>query len=426
MIPFRKLTRSLNERLDIGITKACLGILQNDMMVPGFSASGEYRLHPDFSSLKTGPIPGHFSMQGDFREQDGSKVPLCPRTQLSRAAGFGAGEGLSFLVGFEIEFLLLQRTDSGRYEPLPNDGHSWSVSRSFSDPKISKLLADIVQALDSMGIFVEQVHAESAPGQFELVLPPSPPVEAVDALLHTREVIAAQATEAGYKSTLYPKPFPHACGTAAHAHISISSDGGDRKEMYEPFYAGILRHLRAITAFTYSNPASYERVGDGVWAGGRLVHVSPFCSLELPGVASLTLSRWVTWGTQNRETLLRKIVGSHWELKCIDGLANPYLAMAAVLLAGTNGFKTKEILVWQDCEVDPASLTENERKELNITEMLPENVSSALLALEQDEQMVELMGPELVEKYAAVKEFELKFLGDMSKEESRQWLITRY
>jgi glutamine synthetase len=271
MIPFRKVMTALEEsqRVDIGITKACLGLLQHDSMAPGFTASGEYRLFPDFSSLKSGPIPGHISMQGDFREKDGSTVPLCPRTQLSRAQEFGARGGLSFLVGFEIEFLLLQRTGSGSYEPLTNDGHSWSVSRFFADSKIPKLLADIVKALDSMGIFVEQIHAESAPGQFELILPPLPPVQAVDALLHTREVIAAMATAAGYKFTLYPKPFPYSCGTAAHTHISISSAGGDKKAVYEPFYAGVLKHLKAIAAFTYSNPASYERLADGVWAGGR-------------------------------------------------------------------------------------------------------------------------------------------------------------
>lgn len=271
MIPLRKLITSLEEgkRVDIGITKACFGILQHDWIAPGFTASGEYRLLPDFSSLKSGPIPGHFSMQGDFREQDGSMIPLCPRTNLTRAQEFGARGGLSFLVGFEIEFVLLQRAEYGRYEPLTNYGHSWSVSRFFADPKIPKLLADIVKALESMGIFVEQIHAESAPGQFELILPPLPPVQAVDTLLHTREVIAAMATTAGYKFTLYPKPFPLSCGTAAHAHISISSAGGDRKDVYEPFYAGVLKHLKAITAFTYSNPASYKRLADGLWAGGR-------------------------------------------------------------------------------------------------------------------------------------------------------------
>lgn len=148
--------------------------------------------------------------------------------------------------------------------------------------------------------------------------------------------------------------------------------------------------------------------------------------MEILGRTSLTLGRWVTWGTQNREAPLRKIKGSHWELKCLDGLANPYLALAAILLAGMNGLKTKEELVWRDCEADPASLSEDDRKELNITEMLPDSVNNALLALVLDKQMVELLGHGLVEKYAAVKEFELEFLSHMGKEERRKWLIARY
>lgn len=277
MVPFRKFLTRLEEGQgsDIGITKASLGLLQNDMMTPGFSASGEYRLHGDFSSLKAGPIPGHLSIYGDFREKDGSPALLCPRTQLQRAQEYGAQQGLSFLVGFEIEFVLLERAH-GEYVQLANDGHSWSVSRFFADPKIPKLLADIVKALDTMGIHVEQLHAESAPGQFELVLPPLPPAAAVDTLLHTREVVAALAVGAGYKFSLHPKPFANTCGTAAHAHMSISSPGGDKKEVYEPFYAGVLKHLRAIVALTYSNPASYDRLADGVWAGGRYVAYSLF------------------------------------------------------------------------------------------------------------------------------------------------------
>lgn len=272
MIPFRKMITSLEEgqRTDIGITKASLGLLQNDWMTPGFVASGEYRLHPDFSSLKAGPIPGHFNMYGEFREQDGSAVALCPRAQLQRAQEFGARHDLCFLLGFEIEFLLLERVGDD-YKTLTNDGHAWSASRFYADPSIPRFLADVVKTLDAMGIHAEQVHAESAPGQFELVLPPRPPLAAVDALLHTREVLAALATAAGYKVSLHPKPFPETCGTASHVHLSIASAGGDKKAVYEPFYAGVLRHLRAITAFTYSNPVSYERVVDGGWAGGRYV-----------------------------------------------------------------------------------------------------------------------------------------------------------
>lgn len=410
MVPFRKFMSLLSDgkSTDIGITKAVFGMIQNDWLIPGQTATGEYRLHPDFSSLKKGPVEGHVSMYAEFREKSGARVPLCPRSLLQRAVEFGAENNLSFLLGFEIEFLLVERlgNDPGfkRYGTLVTDGHAWSVSRYFADPRINKLLREIVSTLEDMGIFVEQLHAESATGQFELILPPYPPVEAVDTLLHTRDVISALATAAGFKITLHPKPFSYACGTAAHTHMSIATPEGNRPEVYKPFYAGILKRLRAITAFTYSNPASFERLGDGVWAGGR----------------------WVTWGTQNRETALRKIEGSHWEMKCMDGLANPYFAMAAVMFSGIQGILSKEKMVWGDCEIDPAKLTENDRKEMGVTEMLPASVEEALEALRSDEELVGLLGEELVERYVAVKEFELDFLAKMEGEERRQWIMERY
>jgi glutamine synthetase len=414
MIPFRKFTTLLNEgkSTDIGITKAVFGLLQDDSLLSSVYPTGEYRLHPDFSSLKKGPVEGHISMNGEFREQSGARVPFCPRSTLQRAVDFGAEKGLSFLIGFEIEFVLLERVESNqpgtttRYSALNADGHAWSVSRNFADPKISTLLRDMVSALEDAGIYAEQVHAESATGQFELVLPPYPPLEAVDTLLHARDVMSALATAAGFRLTLHPKPFAHATGTASHMHLSLASPNGngDKPEVYHPFYAGILKHLPAILAFTYANPASYERMSDGTWSGGR----------------------WVTWGTQNREAPLRKINGSHWELKCLDGLANPYFAVAAVLFAGAKGVADREALVWGDCEIDPAKLTENDRKELGVERMLPGSVEGGLAELKEDEELVELMGPELVERYAALKEFELNFLGEMGDEERRQWLMERY
>ncbi|KAK3956986.1 hypothetical protein QBC32DRAFT_320233 [Pseudoneurospora amorphoporcata] len=431
MVPFRKFM-SLFEQgksTDISIPTAVFGLIQNDRLVPTLAPTGEYRLHPDFSSLRPGPTEGHVSMYGEFREKSGAPVALCPRSLLQKAVDLGAENGLSFLLGFEIEFLLLERVEgadtsatlslsslnpfkhrpseasaSGRFSTLTTDGHAWSVSRYFADPKVSKLLRDMVHALDSMGIYVEQLHAESATGQFELILPPYPPIQAVDTLLHTRDVMFALATAAGYKITLHPKPFPTACGTASHTHMSISSPGGDKPEVYEPFYAGVLKHLRAITAFTYSNPASFERLKDGAWAGGR----------------------WVTWGTLNREAPLRKIEGSHWELKAMDGLANPYFAMAAVLLSGIHGYMDGEKLTWGDCEIDPAKLTPNDRAELGVKDMLPASVEGALMALRGDEEFVEFLGQEVVERYCDVKEFEMEFLAEMGEEERRNWIMERY
>ncbi|KND86405.1 Protein fluG [Tolypocladium ophioglossoides CBS 100239] len=404
-IPIRRVISMLqnNENFSFGVTKGTLGMIQTDFRVHGVSAVGEWRLHPDLDSLRVGPRKGHVTVMSNFKEQDGSAIALCPRTLFQRALMMAGHEALAFALGFEIEVLILRRTGAG-YEALNGFGHAWSVARAMDHDAAVTVIESAVEQLDAAGVYVEMVHPESASGQYEIILPKAPPLEAVDTLLFARDVISCCATAHGYKASLHPKPFADGCGTAGHVHMSITSPGGSDRSLYEPFYAGILNHLRAITAFTCSNLVSYERVRDGCWAGGT----------------------WVTWGTQNREAPLRKIEGSHWELKSMDGLANPYLAMSAILLAGLNGVMNREEMTWKDCTEEPASLSDKQRQDLGLRTKLPSSLQEALAALEKDLELRSLLGEEFVERYVAVKKAEIELLESMDEGSRRQWIMERY
>lgn len=206
----------------ISITTASLGMLPIDMMIPGMVPSGAYFLHPDWSSIKAGPIEGHLSCYGEFKNPDGTEVELCPRTLLRHTLDTAAGHGLSYIIGFEIEFLVMERnpdrTSGEKYLTLRNDGHAWSMARALADwgrpGAFNTAIDEIHNALKRAGIFIQQFHAESAAGQYELILPPKPPMEACDTLLHTRQIIESVSARHGYRVTLHPKPFAMACGTA--------------------------------------------------------------------------------------------------------------------------------------------------------------------------------------------------------------------
>lgn len=405
MIPMRQVREMLKEtnELTIGVTEASLGINQSDVPAPGITATGEYRLHADMSLLRPGPRAGHAVVFGDFKYQGDLASPYCPRSLLRGAITLAATQDVTFLLGFEIEFVLLHPNwTSNLFNPNPS--HAWSSSRAMENDDILLILEAIVEQLAAADIHVEMIHSESAPGQYEIVLPKAQPLQAVDALLFSRDVISNCAKAKGFKMTLHPKPYHDACGTAAHVHMSISSPNGQDPTLYEPFYAGILTHLRAICAFTYSNIVSYDRVVDGCWAGGT----------------------WVAWGTQNRETPLRKIKDSHWELKSMDGLANPYLAMAAVLFAGLDGLRKKLALSWKDCSADPASLTVDERATFGVQEKLPASIHEALAALQDDESLCDMLGSSLVERYVSVKTAEATLLEGRTAEARRKWIIERY
>jgi glutamine synthetase len=97
--------------------------------------------------------------------------------------------------------------------------------------------------------------------------------------------------------------------------------------------AFVLAHLPGLCAFTMPQAVSYARVADNSWTSGS----------------------WVAWGTQNRETPLRRTAAvdgstARWEVRCLDGMANPYLALYVILRAGLRGLADGTEMGLRDCQ----------------------------------------------------------------------------
>jgi len=249
------------------------------------------------------------------------------------------------------------------------------------------------------GIELQMYHAEAAPGQYEVVTGPLPPLEAVDALIHTRETITNIASKYGWRATLAPRLYMDNCGSSTHTHLSVHSTGGswphastatnDLTSYEASFLSSLLDHLPGVTALTLPQPASYVRVGDGVWSGGT----------------------YICWGTDNREAPVRLCNANspsarNFELRFIDGLANPYLALAGVLGAGTVGVKEgKKLQVLNsDGPISAANMGEEKRRKYGITKRMPLSWEESMKAFGSDELLKDILGDELVDKYLAVSE----------------------
>lgn len=176
-------------------------------------------------------------------------------------------------------------------------------------------------------------------------------------------------------------------------------------ELEMGFWAGVLEHLEAICAFSMPEAESYERVVEDHWTGGV----------------------WVAWGTQNREVPLRRIGdGSHrWEVRCLDGFANMYLAMAAILAAGLEGVKEGKGMRINDCDVNPARVAEDKRLAYGISRRLPKSIWEAIEKLEEDVEMREWLGS-ISNDFLVMKKAEMEMLGKMGEQERRAFLIERY
>jgi len=228
--------------------------------------------------------------------------------------------------------------------------------------------------------------------QYEIVTGPALPLQAADNLVHTREIITNIAASHGLRATYAPRVYLDSTGSAAHAHISVHAPNDTPKtpeglSQYESsFLAGLLPHLPAITAVTLPIPASYKRMLDGVWSGGT----------------------YVCWGTENREAPIRLTNAAspssrNFEIRFVDGTANPYLALAAILGAASNGIQEKAVLGVKDCTgpVSAAQMSEEERRKLGITQRMSLTWEQSREKFAKDEVLAKVFGPEMVQKFLA-------------------------
>lgn len=432
MLPIEAFDSLVHRGTYLNVSFGNTGNLQDDSATSATTSSGQILVKPELTSLRQGSGGSACetaTVMAFFLGADETFFPGCPRSVLGHIVEqFETTHGIQFLLGFEIEvtFLRIPDPQSNQSDYVPLDTNkAWSTLSMEQYSNSIPTMTHIVRQLREVGIHLEQFHSESGPGQYEFIMQPLPPLAAIDTLVQVRLVIQQAAAQHGLRATLHPTPVPSST-SGAHAHISMSSTSlsAEEKEKKETsFFAGVLENLKAICAFTLPIEDSYERVVDDHWTNGT----------------------WIAWGTQNRETPLRKIKPGRWEVRCIDGMANPYLAMSAIFAAGLVGITEEKELVQKDCTrksstigqrddihvadceaVNPSRMTDEQRAEHNIKDKLPDKLEVSLAALEGNEQLKGVMGAKLVDQYVLMKRAEGQKLGAMSKDERRKWLIERY
>ncbi|KAG2129655.1 uncharacterized protein EDB93DRAFT_1182164 [Suillus bovinus] len=436
VVPLKSFHRLLaSSRPGITIAQCVFGFVIN-RTAPGFGPIGEYLFVVDLSSIRLcSYAPGHVSIMGWFQDKVpapgrvlGTGVPMCPRSALHRIVNTAKSYNAAFLVGFETEFILLKSTD-------PIEGvnpHGWNSARALpSGTKETEVIEEIARGLIESGIELMMYHSEAAPGQYEVITGPLPPLEAADALVHTRETITNVASKHGFRATFAPRLHADNCGSAAHTHISVhpinsehpsKSPAGTSDNLITPlesvFLAGVLRHLQACCAFTLPLRASYARMLDGIWSGGT----------------------WVAWGRDNREAPVRLCVPAasldpnpatnapsknHFEIKCVDGTSSPYLVLASLIGSGLLGIQSQAPLVEQDCATPAALMTEAEREAVGVTRRMPMSWEEARAALKADEELKGVLGV-LVDGFLSAGELLDELLRSPASEMKKVQMLVEY
>ena len=259
------------------------------------------------------------------------------------------------------------------YKPRPKEGY-------FPVPPMDKfqdIRTEMLLTLESLGIEIETQHHEVATaGQAEIDMRFKPLLQMSDQLMWFKYVLKNVAYRHGYTVTFMPKPLFQDNGTGMHTHISIWNEGqtlfaGDKYAgvSQEALYAigGILKHCKALCAFTNPTTNSYKRLVPGFEAPVNLAY------------SSRNRSAAVRIPMYSPSPKAKRI-----EFRTPDPSCNGYLAFSAMLMAVIDGIQNK---------IDPGepldkNIYDLPPEELAEVESAPGSLEEALVELQKDPEFL--------------------------------------
>ena len=400
--------RELPDALDIG-----LGF-------DGSSVEGFARIHE--SALMALPDPNTFKildnqvgdtlsaiMFCDLKTPEGEPYEGDTRYVLRRNLVKIAKEGLTFYVGPELEYFYFR--DEHSVQVLDEVGY-------FDASIVSQgtiLRKRTIQVLEKLGIPVEYSHHEVAPSQHEIDLRYDNALSMADKVITYRFLVKEIARQHGVYATFMPKPIFGENGSGMHTHQSIFK--GNKNLFFsenQPYHlskyaqsyiAGLLKHIREITAVLKQWVNSYKRL--------------------VPGYEAPV---YISWGQKNRSALVRvpryrigRENSTRIELRSPDPVCNPYLAFSVMLAAGMKGVKEKQALP-PPVEENIYEMTPIERRDQNI-QTLPGDLFEAIHELKDSKLMRETLGDHVFNKFIENKLIEWdRYRGIVSHYELEKYL----
>ena len=378
--------------------------VNNQIMLDGSSIEGFVRieesdqyLYPDLDSFTILPWRSQYGdvarLICDIYNPDGTAFLGDPRSVLKRMLKKAAAQGYTFNVGPECEFFLFQTDENGKPTTITNDEAGYFDLGPLDHGESTR--REICLALEDMGFEIEASHHEVAAGQHEIDFKYEEALLTADNIMTFKLAVKTLAQKDGLHATFMPKPLFGINGSGMHTNMSLFKDGknvffdeNDERGLSAiayNFIAGLLCHVKGMTAITNPLVNSYKRL--------------------LPGYEAPC---YLAWSASNRSALIRipaaRGQSTRLELRCPDPSCNPYLALAVCLAAGLDGIE-KGL-------TPPPETTENifamdqAARDANGIKNLPGSLAEAIVELEKDDLMAEALGSHVLEHYTAGKKAE--------------------
>lgn len=399
-------------------------VLDGKMMFDGSSIEGFVRiqesdmyLKPDFDTWLVFTWETESTKKGrvarlicDIVNPDGTPFLGDPRTNLKRVLKEAKDLGYSsFNLGPEPEFFLLKLDENDEITERPNDnGGYFDLAPTDLAENCRR---DIVLELEDLGFEIEASHHEVAPGQHEIDWKYADAVEACDNIQTFKLVVKTVARKYGLHATFMAKPVFGINGSGMHSNMSLFRnnenvfyDESDERQLSTEAYqflAGLLHHAPAFTAITNPTVNSYKRL--------------------VPGYEAPV---YIAWSGSNRTPMIRipasRGMSTRLEVRSVDPMANPYLALAAMLKAGLDGI-TNEMTPPEETNDNIYDMDEAQLEQQGI-KSLPTSLHSALKALKKNDVIKESLGNHIYTNFVKAKMVEW----DSYKAAVSQWEKDNY
>ena len=336
---------------------------------------------------------------------DGKAVEASPRVALKRQIDKAAAIGYRMKTGVECEYFLVNAdgshiADERDIQEKPCYDQS-ALMRRYD------VISEICDAMIELGWGPYQNDHEDANGQFEMNWEYDDCLRTADRHAFFKFMVKSIAEKHGLRATFMPKPFPNLTGNGCHAHVSLWDKTG-KKNVFESkrdemglsalaynFLGGVLHSAEALCAFFNPTVNSYKRINARPTASGATW--SPNA---------------VTYGGNNRTHMVRIPDPGRFELRLMDGAANPHLLQAGVLAAGLDGIANAR---------DPGKRLDinmyTEGHKARGAKKLPLNLLDAIRATEKSKVLKEALGDDVVHSYCKLK---------MDEWQSYCWSITQW
>jgi len=325
---------------------------------------------------------------------DGKPVKASPRVMLKDQIHKLSKKNLVMKSGVECEYFLISPDGSSIADP--RDIQSKPCYDQSALMRRYDLIKEICDSMIELEWNPYQNDHEDANGQFEMNWDFSDCLTTADRHTFFKFMVKNLAEKHGLRATFMPKPFQNLTGNGCHAHISLWNgkinkflDNGDRYGLSRTAYnflGGIMKNAESLSAFFNPTINSYRRINAPPTKSG----------------ASWSPSS-ISYSGNNRTHMIRIPDSGRFELRLMDGSANPYLLQAGVLAAGLYGLNNKS---------DPGEpLTCNmytDYKNYPNLAKLPDDLEESLEKLDENKEMKDSFGNEVINSYLKLKKQEIK------------------